>query len=121
MKSCFPKRPPGPAHSRDPCRHQPRFVILTPVLGVIFLLDLPQRMGWLIFGEQYMGLFLAITLCATLSHRSEGTWGHADRVPWYDLVAALGSLVIGLYIFIFYPGMVNSLGEIHPVRVILGC
>ena len=96
-------------------------LILTPVLGVIFLLDLPQRMGWLIFGEQYMGLFLAITLCATYLTVPEGTWGHADSVPWYDLVAALGSLIIGLYIFINYPGMVNSLGEIHTVRVILGC
>ena len=29
-------------------------LILVPVLGVIFLLDVPQRIGWLIFGEQYM-------------------------------------------------------------------
>ena len=96
-------------------------LILTPVLGVIFLLDLPQRMGWLVFGEQYMGLFLAITLCATFLTVPEGAWGHADSVPWYDLLAALGGLVIGLYIFVNYPGMVNSLGEIHTVRVILGC
>ena len=40
-------------------------LILVPVLGVIFLLEGPQRIGWLIFGEQYMGLFLAMTLCAT--------------------------------------------------------
>ena len=96
-------------------------LILTPLLGVVFLLDLPQRVGWLIFGEQYMGLFLAITLCATFLTVPEGVWGHADSVPWYDLLAALGGLVIGLYIFIYYPSMVNSLGEIHLERVVLGC
>jgi len=96
-------------------------LILVPVLGVIFLLEGPQRIGWLIFGEQYMGLFLAMTLCATFLTVPEGTWGHSDTVPWYDLLAAVGGLAVGLYIFVFYPGMVNSLGEIHPDRVIMGC
>ena len=47
-------------------------LILIPVLGVIFLLEVPQRIGWLIFGEQYMGLFLAMTLCATFLTVPEG-------------------------------------------------
>lgn len=95
-------------------------LILIPVLGVIFLLDVPQRVGWLIFGEQYMGLFLALTLCATFLTVPEGASGHRDRVPWYDLLAATAGLVVGLYIFVYYPSFVNSLGEIHPDRVIMG-
>ena len=95
-------------------------LILIPVLGVFFLLDVPQRVGWLIFGEQYMGLFLALTLCATFLTVPEGASGHRDRVPWYDLLAATAGLVVGLYIFVNYPSFVNSLGEIHPDRVIMG-
>jgi TRAP-type uncharacterized transport system fused permease subunit len=96
-------------------------LILVPVMGIVFLLDMPQRVGWLIFGEQYMGLFLAMTLCATFLTVPEGARGHTDKVPWYDQLAALGGLAVGLYIFIYYPGMVNSLGEIHSSRVIMGC
>ncbi|HEX5019606.1 MAG TPA: TRAP transporter fused permease subunit, partial [Candidatus Binatia bacterium] len=40
---------------------------------------------------------------------------------WYDLIAALASLIIGLYIFFYYPSLVNSLGDISGERVVLGC
>ncbi len=96
-------------------------LFLIPVVGVVFLLEVPQRVGWLIFNEQYLGLFLALTLCATFLTVPEGASGHKDRVPWYDLLAALGGLAVGLYVFIYFPSFAYSLGEIHPDRVILGC
>jgi TRAP transporter 4TM/12TM fusion protein len=43
-----------------------------------------------------------------------------DRVPWYEQVAAVAGLVVGLYIFIEYPKLVDTLGEITQERVILG-
>ncbi len=95
-------------------------LILIPIVGVFFSLEVPQRVGWLIFGEQYMGLFLALTLCATFLTVPEGMAGHRHRVPWYDLLAALAGLAVGLYIFINYPSLVNSLGEIRTDRVIMG-
>jgi TRAP transporter 4TM/12TM fusion protein len=96
-------------------------LISIPVLGVIFLLEVPQRVGWLIFPEQYLGLFLALTLSVTFLVVPEGVSGHRDRVPWYDFLAATGGLVVGLYVFINYPRFANSLGEIYPDRVIMGC
>lgn len=96
-------------------------VITLPVIGVFFLLDVPQRIGWLVFPEQYVGLFLALALCGTFLLVPEGGWGHHNRVPWYDLLGAVAGLVVGLYVFIQYPKLVNSLGEIHLERVILGC
>ena len=96
-------------------------LVLIPVLGMVFLLETPQRIGWLIFNEQYLGLFLALTLCATFLTVPESASGHKDRVPWYDLLAALGGLLVGLYVFINYPSLVYSLGEIHPDRVFMGC
>ncbi len=36
-----------------------------PVSGMFFLLNVPQYIGWLVFNEQYMGLFLGLALCAT--------------------------------------------------------
>src|SRR5687767_11690661 len=96
-------------------------LIAIPVLGIVFLLDVPQRLGWLIFPEQYLGLFLALTLCATFLIVPEGAWGHREEIPWYDVLAALAGLVIGLYVFVQYPRFANSLGEIHLDRVIMGC
>src|SRR5262245_10337643 len=96
-------------------------LVSIPILGVIFLLEVPQRLGWLIFQEQYLGLFLSLTLCATFLVVPEGVSGHRDRVPWYDFLAAVGGLAVGLYVFINYLRLANSLGEIHPDRVIMGC
>ncbi len=92
-----------------------------PAAGVVFLLDLPQSFGWLIFSEQSAGLFLGLVLCAAFIMIPESRRGHHDRVPWYDALAAIAGLAIGLYLFIVYPSIANSTGEIHPVRVILGC
>jgi TRAP transporter 4TM/12TM fusion protein len=96
-------------------------LISIPLIGVIFLLEVPHRLGWLIFPEQYLGLFLALTLCATFLVVPEGVAGHRDRVPWYDFLAAVGGLAVGLFVFINYPRFANSLGEIYPDRVIMGC
>ncbi|MBI2089123.1 MAG: TRAP transporter fused permease subunit [Deltaproteobacteria bacterium] len=95
-------------------------VLLIPLGGVFFLLDMPQRLGWLVFAEQYMGLFLALALCGTYLLVPEGANGHLDRVPWYDGLAALAGLAVGLYIAFQYPKLVTTLGEIRPERVVLG-
>ncbi len=81
---------------------------------------MPQQIGWLVFHEQFLGLFLALALFATFLLIPEGASGHRDRVPWYDLVGAVAGLAVGLYLFIQYPTFVNSLGEIYFDRVVLG-
>jgi TRAP transporter 4TM/12TM fusion protein len=92
-----------------------------PLSGIFFLLNIPQYIGWLVFNEQYMGLFLGLALCATyLLIPARSGYGR-NGVPWYDLISALAGLTIGLYIFVFYPSIVNSLGDISTERVVLGC
>jgi TRAP transporter 4TM/12TM fusion protein len=93
-------------------------LVMIPVSGIFFLLDVPQRIGWLFFNEQYMGLFLALALFATylLVPHKRGATG----VPWYDLILALAGLVIGLYIFVEYPNLVDTLGDITQTRAVLG-
>ena len=95
-------------------------LIAIPVVGIFFLLDVPQRIGWLAFNEQYMGLFLALALFATFLLIPVRAAAEPDRVPWYDLVAATAGLGVGLYVFIEYPALVNTLGEITQERVVLG-
>ena len=85
-----------------------------------FSLNLPQYFGWLVFNEQYMGLFLGLALCATFLLVPSSPAAGEIRVPWYDAVASVTGLAIGLYVFIYYPDIVNSLGDIVTERVILG-
>ena len=96
-------------------------LIAIPTVGVIFLLDLPQRFGWLIFAEQSAGLILGLVLCATFLLIPATRRAPYDRVPWYDALAAAMGLAIGLYLFIVFPKIANTIGEIYPDRVILGC
>ena len=96
-------------------------LIAIPLSGIFFLLNMPQHLGWLVFNEQYMGLFLGLGLCATFILIPVKPSVGRNSVPWYDVIAALAGLAVGLYIFIFYPSIVNSLGDIATERVILGC
>jgi TRAP transporter 4TM/12TM fusion protein len=95
-------------------------LIAIPVTGMFFLLNVPQYVGWLVFNEQYMGLFLGLALCATFLLIPVKPKVGRNTIPWYDLIAALAGLATGLYVFIYYPNIVNSLGDISTERVILG-
>ena len=95
-------------------------LIALPLAGIFFLLNVPQRIGWLVFNEQYLGLFLALALCATFILIPAGRWDRQHRVRWYDWIMSLAGLGVGLYLFVEYPQIVNSLGEIATERVVLG-
>ena len=51
--------------------------------GMFFLLDVPQRLDWQVFHEQYIGLFLALSLGAIFL-LIPGSRRHVQRIPWYD-------------------------------------
>lgn len=95
-------------------------LIALPLAGIFFLLNVPQRIDWLVFNEQYLGLFLTLALCATFLLVPARRSSAPNRVPAYDRLAALGAAFVGLYIFFAYPNLANSLGEITTERVVLG-
>ena len=95
-------------------------LIALPLVGIFFLLDVPQKIDWLVFNEQYMGLFLALSLFATFLLVPARGRKDRDYVPWYDLIASLAGLGVGLFIFIQYPKMVDTLGEITTQSMVLG-
>jgi TRAP transporter 4TM/12TM fusion protein len=94
-------------------------LIAIPIAGMFFLLDVPQRLDWQVFHEQYIGLFLALSLGAIFL-LIPGSRRHVQRIPWYDALAAALGLIVGLYVFVKFPEISNSLGDIYTERVILG-
>jgi len=95
-------------------------LVTLPLSGVFFLLNVPQQLNWLVFNEQYMGLFLALSLFGTFIIVPARGVVDRSHVPWYDLVAALAGLAVGLYIFVLYPKLVDTLGEITTESMVLG-
>ncbi|MPZ78706.1 MAG: TRAP transporter fused permease subunit [Deltaproteobacteria bacterium] len=95
-------------------------LMMIPITGIFFLLDVPQRIGWLSFNEQYMGLFLALALFATFLLVPHKRAAMPNQVPWHDLIFAIAGLCAGLYIFIQYPKLVDTLGDITAINVVLG-
>jgi TRAP transporter 4TM/12TM fusion protein len=94
-------------------------LIAIPIAGMFFLLDVPQRFDWQVFHEQYIGLFLALSLGAIFL-LIPGSKRYVERIPWYDALAAAAGLFVGLYVFVKFPEISNSLGDIYTERVILG-
>ena len=95
-------------------------LIAIPLSGMFFLLNVPQYLGWLVFNEQYMGLFLGLALAATYLLIPAKPGPGRAAIPWYDMIAAAGGMAVGLYIFVYYPSIVNSLGDISNELVFLG-
>lgn len=93
-------------------------LILIPVTAIVGVLDLSSYFGISLFLEQYVGLIVGFILAATflLIPAKKGKEG----LPLYDLIFALISLIIGLYVFINYKQIGIDIGILMPERIILG-
>lgn len=92
---------------------------LIPVLGVLFVLGIHQRLGLTLYAQQYVGLFLGLILCAIYLSVPASKRSPRDRVPWYDWILAGFGLNAGLYILFYYPDIITAMGIVSTNRFIL--
>ena len=92
-----------------------------PIVGLVAILDIPFYLtGTSIFIQQYLALFWGL-ICALIFLTLPAKKGSPrEEVPWYDVILAAASICLGLYVTIFYPRILLTLGVIDPTRVILG-
>ena len=91
------------------------------VVGVLFISDFQFYLGLTVYKEQYLGFFLGLVLASTFliappSKKSSSR----NSVPIYDIVLAVLGLVVGGYIAILYPSIVNEMGKFTTLQVLLG-
>lgn len=91
-----------------------------PVMGVLFVIDVPFHLGMAILAEQYYGVFLALSLGALYTICPATRSGARTFVPWYDCVLIILSFAVGLYVAIWYPDVLMDLGTASSDKVILG-
>ena len=95
-------------------------LISIPILGSIFILYIPQRLGIRVWVEQYLALFLGLTLVTTFLTTPATKKTSSDTLPWYDVVLGVLSLVVSVYVTINWPDIVDTGGIITPIRTALG-
>jgi len=77
---------------------QRSLLMAIPLLGAWTVIDPPAYLGIAVMREQYLAVFLTLTLAAAFMAfpaRRRGPW---DYAPWYDWGWALAGLVVGLYV-----------------------
>src|SRR5215475_189868 len=89
-------------------------------LGAAWATQVHHHLPVTFFNEQYLGLFFALGLAPIFLLVRAGERAPNDRVPWYDWVLCLASLVVGGYVTVAYPRIAYSLGELSWDRVALG-
>jgi len=90
------------------------------MVGLVAILDIPFYLTRAsIFYQQYLALFwgliCALLFLTVLAKRGAPRGG----VPLYDLLLALTSIFLGLYVALFYPKILFTLGIVSTSRVFL--
>jgi TRAP transporter 4TM/12TM fusion protein len=91
-----------------------------PVSGIIFVLDLHTKLQVPIFKEQFLCLYLGMTLAAIFL-AVPGSRSAKNRLPLYDVLFSALALGIGLFGTIVYPTFLDT-GPLYvgPEYMILG-
>jgi len=93
--------------------------VLVTALGLTAVLDLPMSIGGIsIFPHQYLGAFWGLMSCLTfltfpVSKKVGGPRG-------YDLALAALSLILGVFVAVWYPEIMMTIGLLTPMRTVLG-
>ncbi len=81
-----------------------------PVVAVIWVLSIPQRMGLLIYPEQVAALLLGAAICVVFLRELDAASGMRG---WLDAVFALFALGLGIWVFVRFPALTEG-SHFHP-------
>jgi len=95
-------------------------LISIPIIGIIFILYIPQRLGIRVWVEQYLAIFLGLTLIAVFLTTPATKKTPSNKLPWYDIVLCILSFAVGIYFVINAPDIAITGGIITWPRVTLG-
>jgi TRAP transporter 4TM/12TM fusion protein len=91
-----------------------------PILAMLFSFGVPSRLGANLLQEQFLGVILMLVLVSVFLFVPAGRRGAGQTIPWYDFILSLLSVIVGGYLVVYYPRIVNEIGELTPDKVILG-
>lgn len=77
--------------------------VMLPLVAVWTVVDPLTYIGVTLVREQYLGLFLGLGLAAAFLTFPASNSGPRDKLPWYDLLAALAGAAAGGYLMVEFP------------------
>lgn len=83
-------------------------------------IDLHQIIGIAVFKEQFLALIFALSMTAIFIGLKANKLITSNKVPIFDWLLALAALATGLFVVIAYRGIVETIGELRPERVVFG-
>jgi TRAP transporter 4TM/12TM fusion protein len=95
--------------------------LLIPTVGIFFILDVPLtffRISY--FSQQFIIVFFSLTTALLFLTKPAKAGGPKNNPQWYDIVLAFTTLILGGYVFYFYPSMVMTAGIIWPIQIVFG-
>jgi len=95
-------------------------LILLVAIGLIYILGVHQKLGITLYNEQYIGVFFALIMFTVFIGVAARKGEEGTKVPLYDWILAIVGLIVGLYLFIFYPVIVFDFAYITIDRIIVG-
>jgi len=112
-------QPPHPAFRRVV---ESALGVLITALGLVAVLDLPMQVaGVSVFPQQYLGAFWGlVTALAFITCRAPAKAEAAAATPWYDWALAGAALALGVYIAVWYPSIMDTIGLLSAERTLLG-
>ncbi|MBI4490841.1 MAG: TRAP transporter fused permease subunit [Deltaproteobacteria bacterium] len=95
-------------------------LVAIPLFALLFNFEIPSHFTTPMLQEQYLGMMLVLVLGSVFLSIPASRGASRTKAPWYDLFLALVSLVVGGYLVLFYPDILNEMGELTPNKVLLG-
>jgi TRAP transporter 4TM/12TM fusion protein len=93
---------------------------MIPIVGIVGVINVPSYLGITMHLQQFIALVYGLTLGSAFillpSRKGKGL----HRLPWYDLLFSIISILAGLYIGIYYQQIMVDVGIIMTHRVALG-
>lgn len=100
---------------------QASLTLAIPVVGLVAIIDIPFYFtGVSLFVQQYLALFWGLVSALVFLTVPVRGGRRSDEVPFYDVILALASICVGLYVTLFYPKILLTLGIINSTRIFLG-
>lgn len=95
--------------------------LAAPIVGLVAVLDVPLYLtGVSLFSQQYLALFWGLVSALVFLTVPASKKQPQGGPRWYDLILAGASVCAGVYVAVWYPQLLVTLGVIDAKRVILG-
>lgn len=92
---------------------------LLSLIGLLWGLNVQQMLGFTLFAEQYLAVFLGLSTALVFALAKPWS-SSSNKVPWYDFIAVGASVGFGLYCAIVFPRIAYSLSVLTWDKVLFG-